>query len=278
MIAFKNIEICDYRIFDSSLPLTEVTLSTSRIKDLIKSQKIENLLHVFNKYGFAIIECEPIEDMVEDFLLLTKIFGRTTEHNRADERGIVIISVREDFAAYLGASNEIHPLHTDGPFEKIPPKVMALQCEEPDPWGGLSLLVSARAIYQYLAQQDKEGLDLLFNPQVFSIQRDNQYEKRAIFDRKNDRIEMAFRTNDGKANISILPEAQKIFNLITEFIDNPKNQLQFKLEKGQILVVDNTAILHGRTGFNRNSPRKLHRLNFDGISPYSAKILFGFPE
>ena len=46
---------------------------------------------------------------------------------------------------------------------------------------------------------------------------------------------------------------------------------------GQILIVDNTSVLHGITGFDRNSERKLNRLNFDGVSPYfSNKMLFGF--
>lgn len=272
----ENTRIAESRIFDSSLAIDEVILPVTRIRDLLDNQRINQLIYYFNRYGFCIIDCKPMQNMVEDFLLLTEIFGGTTYHNRADERGIVSVSLIEGFSEYLGTSNKPHPLHTDGPFEKTPPKAMALQCEIPDPVGGFSLLVSCRAIYRYLLRQDYKGLQMLFNPSVFSVQRDNQFERGPIFEIKNDYIQMRFRTNDGKANICIPLEAEYIFNLIKEFVENPQNQLSFKLKEGQILVVDNTSILHGRTEFSSNSPRKLNRLNFDGISLYSSKILFGF--
>ena len=150
------------------------------------------------------------------------------------------------------------------------------QAPLPDPIGGYSLLVSSKAIYKYLAEQDYNGLKLLFEPNIFSIKRDNQFHRRAIFQLKNSLVEMAFRYNDGKASVSVLPEASRAFNLIIEFVNNPKNQLAFKLEKGQILITDNTSILHGRTGFSINSTRKLNRLNFDGLSQYYSRLLFGF--
>lgn len=263
-------------MFDGTLELGKACLSVTGIRQLLDSQDVERLLTPFNRYGFAILECDPIENMAEDFLCLAKIFGNITQHNRSDEKGIVTIGITQGFSAYLGASHEPHPLHTDGPFEKTPPKVMALQCETPDPTGGLSLLVSSKAIYRYLLQQDYKGLELLFNPYIFSVQRDNQFERKAIFECKDDRIGMVYRSNDGKANVSNLSEANSVFSLIRIFIQDPKNQLKFKLKKGNILVVDNTSVLHGRTGFSPNSLRKLNRLNFDGISSYSSKILFGF--
>ncbi|NEQ84416.1 MAG: TauD/TfdA family dioxygenase [Moorea sp. SIO2I5] len=267
--------VLDDKMFDSYLDITEASLSISKLSEL-RNWEIEKLLHCFNTYGFVIVQCVSLDNSIEDFLLLTEIFGNLTRHNRADERGIVPIRPMAGYSEYLGASNEPHFLHTDGPFEKNPPKVMALQCEVPDPIGGFSLLVSSKAIYKYLAEQDYNGLKLLFDPNIFSIKRDNQFHKRAIFNLKNNRVEMAFRDNDGKASVSVLPEASRAFNLIREFVNNPKNQIVFKLEKGQILITDNTSVLHGRTGFSINSTRKLNRLNFDGLSQYYSRLLFGF--
>ena len=70
--------------------------------------------------------------------------------------------------------------------------------------------------------------------------------------------------------------AEEAFNSIISFVDDPANQVVLKLEIGQILVADNYAILHGRTGFDAASPRKLNRVNLDGDSKYSEELCFGF--
>ncbi|MBN0887750.1 TauD/TfdA family dioxygenase, partial [Pseudomonas aeruginosa] len=49
-----------------------------------------------------------------------------------------------------------------------------------------------------------------------------------------------------------------------------------KLEPGEILVLDNTAVLHGRTAFCANELREMRRLNFDGHGRLRAELELGF--
>jgi alpha-ketoglutarate-dependent taurine dioxygenase len=267
--------IIDKKLFSSSTDINQVILEIETISTISPFQ-ITQLIQIFNQYGFLILQCNNFNHSEAEFLLLSKIFGKSTKHNRANCDGVVAIKPLQEYPLYLGASNAPHPLHTDGPFEKIPPKVMALQCENPDPVGGLSQVVSCRAIYQHLRTSDPQGLQLLFNSNAFTIHRDQQSETRAIFEYRDGKISMAFRTNDGKAKISVIPEALKMFDLILSFINNPQNSLSFKLERGQILITDNLSVLHGRTGFSKDSPRSLKRLNFDGESEYTPMLVFGF--
>lgn len=45
---------------------------------------------------------------------------------------------------------------------------------------------------------------------------------------------------------------------------------------GEILVLDNTAVLHGRTAFCANELREMRRLNFDGHGRLRAELELGF--
>ena len=271
----STLAINDKKLFSSSTDIDKLILEIETISKLTPFQ-ITEIIQLFNQYGFLILQCQKFNNCEAEFLLLSKIFGKTTKHNRANRDGVVTIKSLEGYPLYLGASNEAHPLHTDGPFEKTPPKVMALLCEKSDPVGGLSQIVSCRAIYEYLRTHDPQGLQLLFNSSAWTIERDRQSQTRAMFEYRDGKISMAFRTNDGNANVSVMPEALKVFDLIISFINNPQNCLSFKLEPGQVLIGDNLSILHGRTAFSKDSPRSLKRLNFDGESEYTPMLVFGF--
>jgi len=263
------------KFFDSSLDIKNTILEVEKV-GTISEADIVKMFHLFDFYGFAVLQCKDLKNQSDDLLLLSKLFGNVTKHNRADNRGVVPITNLPGHSEYLGASNERHPLHTDSPFAKTPPKVMALQCEVPDTEDGFTNLVSCNAIYQYLEKYDPEGLKLLFRSDIFTVKRDNQSATRAIFESRSGRISMAFRTNDSFAEVSIIQEAKDTMDLIISFINNIRNQLTFKLERGQILITDNLSILHGRTGFRKNSPRYLNRVNFDGQLEYDPRISFGF--
>ena len=60
---------------------------------------------------------------------------------------------------------------------------------------------------------------------------------------------------------------QKVYEAyynINGMLRDPKYQLQYKLEEGDVLVFDNNRILHGRTSFDsQTSSRLLHGLYLD---------------
>ena len=50
----------------------------------------------------------------------------------------------------------------------------------------------------------------------------------------------------------------------------------FRLQPGQVLIGDNTAVVHGRTSFPPDELREMRRLNFDGTGPLCVRMGFGF--
>jgi alpha-ketoglutarate-dependent taurine dioxygenase len=65
---------------------------------------------------------------------------------------------------------------------------------------------------------------------------------------------------------------------IKRFIEDEENYIAFTLKAKQVLVTSNTSVLHTRTAFEKDEPRKMHRLFLSGDSAESNGLTFGFPE
>ncbi len=258
--------------------LNKVTLKVLYTWKMNYNEK-QTLFDIFNHFGLVILEhnppCEHHQCIKDNLLYLSNFFGDVKRHKRSDKDGISIIMPQDGYPDYIATTNEPHLLHTDGTFEQDAPKVVALQCEIPSKEGGLSQIIQAKSIYKYLLRNDPQGLQKCFMTDAFTITRDNQTATKPIFKLAKERFSMEFRS-DSSASIQIKPDIKDTFKLIKKYINNPKNKFIFKLDANQILITDNTRILHGRTSFPNYEVRKLNRLWFNGESKYSHLIELGF--
>ena len=257
-----------------SINFEQLTFHLNQIHQLDAKVK-KQIFNTFNSFGFFLIESKDFQTSKEIFLSLPYLFGNIVRQNQSDEQGIFPIRVMSNFSEYANSNNRNLALHTDGSFEKIPPKVMAMQCEVAAQKGGLTQLVDGKLVYEYLAKIYPAGLAILFETDIFTIKRANQSATRAIFTQHNHKIYLTFRSDD-YAKITVHPRAIKPFTLIKDFLANPANQIIFKLQPHQIFVFDNNRILHGRTAFEINDTRILRGLLFDGNGEESSELEFGF--
>jgi alpha-ketoglutarate-dependent taurine dioxygenase len=259
----------------SQIDISQVTLKISKVAEISETEQ-QRLFEIFNKFKFVILEFEPLPNPQENLLALKKFFGSIKRHKRSDENGIVSIENLGNSLAktYMSTNNQMHFMHTDGSFENDPPKIVAMQCEIPSNNGGLSQIIYGESVYEYLRENYPQELQMLFTHPL-TITRGEQTATRAMFVEREGLISITFRA-DSVITITIPPELQKIYKIIKDYVNNQNNQLIFKLKKNQILLLDNTSVLHGRTSFPENESRKLHRLCFDGISEFSHHLQFGF--
>ncbi|WP_448562508.1 TauD/TfdA family dioxygenase [Trichothermofontia sp.] len=247
----------------NKITIANVLLPVRSVRTLTPHQQTEMMAR-FNQFGFVILDGDPEAQSKEDFAQLEQYFGQIIRHNQSDELGILPITLLPDYPDYANTHHHQLALHTDGAFETVPPAVMAMQCEVADATGGLSCLVDGYEVYQYLHQVDPVGLQYLFEPDVFHIERDNQSAQRAIFWHDRDgRLKIAFRS-DTVAKIRVKPCAQAVFERIKDYLADPDHQFQWRLQPGQILIFDNMRMLHGRTAFPPNSQRQINGLWFKG--------------
>ncbi|GAA3168023.1 hypothetical protein GCM10017688_15270 [Streptomyces ramulosus] len=167
-------------------------------------------------------------------------------------------------------------MHTDGAFRDAPEKIITLQCVTPAATGGMTLLASAQAAYDHVARVFPGKVEVLSRADALTVTRTSQSSTQAVFTRCGEWRGIKFRMRDGAAEVTPHTDAQEAFEELCRFFQASENRLQFRLEAGDILIADNTAVVHGRTSFPPHEPRNMRRLNFDATGPACARLVFGF--
>ncbi|BAY49802.1 taurine catabolism dioxygenase TauD/TfdA [Scytonema sp. HK-05] len=260
----------------SQIDISQVTLKISKVAEISETE-LQRLFEIFNKFEFVILECEPLPHPEENLLALKKFFGSVKRHKLAAPNGITSIeNLRNSPLAktYVATTNKMHLMHTDGSYEMEPPKIVAMQCEVPSKNGGFSQIVYAKSVYEYLRRNHPQELHNLFT-HALTIARTEETATRPIFVEQEGRISMTFRS-DSVVSMTIPPQMEKVYNIIKNYVNEPKNHFTYQLKAHQILLIDNTSVLHGRTSFPEHEFRKLNKLCFDGISEYCRHLQFGF--
>jgi len=265
-----------------------LVVEVGRIGDMTERQTAK-MYELFNRYGICIVQHAPSPEPVEELVELGKLYGNSVVHDRADARGLVVVAELQGYGEFVGASSGPHLMHTGGTFMewKDVPKVVLLQCETQSRIGGQSMISSGAAAFRYLKHNDPKALELLMDPQVFSIRRSahgkGQFggtgvKGKAVFDTQrlgDGRTWLTFRF-DGEVKLDIQPDAAvDAFDKLLNFFNRSENQIDFKLKPNQIMVCDNTSVVHARTAYQSGSGRKLNRLQLDGTR---KELVFGFPQ
>lgn len=279
-------KLWDHKTLNPESLIVEV----GRVNDM-KAAQLGKMYETVNRYGVAIVQHAPRPgETVEEVVDLGRLFGNSVVHDRADARGLVVVAELSGYGEFVGASSGPHLMHTGGTFMpwKDVPRIVLLQCEKQSRIGGRSLLASGAAAYRYFKHNDPEALKLLMDPQVFSIKRSARgvgqfggtgVSGKAVFDTAQlgtGNIWLTFRF-DGEIKLELQPDAaHEAYDKLLNFFNRSENQIDFLLEPNQILVCDNTSVVHARTAFQAGSGRKLNRLQLDGAG--IKELQWGFPQ
>ena len=224
--------------------------------------------------GYAIVdawdaECTTVTEVAERF-------GRVQSHIRADANGIVGISpdtvVNHEWenyrSEYHGVSSEEFLPHTDGSYLQglvrhgdeyirlLPPQMLVLQCWQPATSGGASVLIDAQRIFDDLAERDPQLLDILSTNGCISYCRDDQIALDcAVFQELDDgTIMLRFRYD---STVYVADWARDALDTLQrDYFSDPRYQVRVTLKQGQIAVIDNYRMLHGRDSFAADEPGK----------------------
>lgn len=264
--------------------LEDPNLIRFRVEQISQMSKamLNALLEVFNQFGCIIIACDRVSNFRQNLLDIGLHFGQIMPHRSSDGDGIATITPTPG-ANYTALTRQPFDFHTDGSFMPVPPKVVALQCIVPADTGGESQVVQAETLYNFLQEQDPIGLQGLFEPDaVVTTTVDGEVYRGPVFVRADNRVMLTYRPSDHQVTVQAKPEVVQAYKLIQTYLENGTDKLQYKLQPGEILITDNTRILHTRTPFkeNQGAKRKFHRLWLDGKPDHHKlahnQLKFGF--
>ena len=213
----------------------------------------ESLLD-FYKYGFVIFENVPTQD---NFIV-----------NFANSIGSIR---RTNFGEFFNVKSKPNPNdlaytslplapHTDNPYRKPVPCIQLLHCIENEVGGGLSTLVDGLAVTEELKKEHPSFFQILTEIKVrFQFVDDNvvledwaemiqlDENKRLKQVRFSPRLDFVPLMDKGKLELYYAAR-----NKISEMYNSEKFRIEFRLKAGDLLMMDNYRLLHGRTEYNAN--------------------------
>jgi len=183
---------------------------------------------------------------------------------------------KNDTNSTANTSHRLGP-HTDLPTRETPPGFQFLHCLCNEAEGGFSTLCDSLAIIDHLAQAAPDLLEALTTLQWIFFNRGPALDHRwsgPIIDYTPGSIIptiRAFYPVKAFPNMddNDIPRAYEALRHFQTLAADPRFQIRFQLEAGDILCFDNRRILHGRDAFNQAQTRHLQGIYIDRDEIYS---------
>ena len=149
-------------------------------------------------------------------------------------------------------------IHSDGPQLNQPPKYVIMTCVQNAKKGGLSIITNAKKIFEFMKKKEPEYLNVLrknffFERRGFSFNNSNIFKK-PIFEVKNKLIRFRYLReyieSAYKIKRKIINSAQlSALSYLDKALTSKKFKTQYKLQDGDLIIINNNILAHGRSGF-----------------------------
>lgn len=210
-------------------------------------------------HGCAILRGAPTE--AETVCRIVEWFGHVRETNYGRSFEVRAVANPNNLA-YTGLALSVH---TDNPYRDPPPGLQLLHCLQSSVAGGDSILVDGFMAAKILAEENATNYHLLSRyavPFRFSDGVADLRNRLSILDISADGDTRAVNFNNRSLAALDIPVDKQpayyaAYRHFFEILQRPKLTLQFKMESGDMFIVDNRRILHGRTGFEGCGERHL---------------------
>ena len=264
--------------FIKNFDLFYTARNTKNLSKLKKSFKNLKNKYLDQKDYFLIIE--DFENNKIKLQKKIKLFEKFTTLLKQNEKGVKIVKVSPKknlilkFKKYLKKNLRYHQtnlggsIHSDGPQLITPPKYIIMACVEQATSGGDSIIAYTNKIYRDLKKNNKKILKTLKEKIIFErrgFKKHSTFLKPIFIDKNNklsfrylkDYIDSGFKIKNIKKNKSQITALKKLDQMLAQ----KKYQKKYRLNGGDIILLNNKILAHGRTKFkiSEDSNRTLLR-------------------
>ena len=227
-------------------------------EEIFESIEMHDFLTTFYKYGFVIIQNVPTSN---NFLV-----------NFANSIGSVR---RTNFGEYFNVLSKPNPNdlaytplplspHTDNPYRNPVPCIQILHCIENEVKGGFSTLVDGYTVTEDLKKSFPEYYEILTKVKV----KFRFIDKDVILEDWSELIELDENKNFKQVRFSprldfvpVLKKDEldlyyKARKQLSDLYNSDFYRIEFKLMPGDLMMMDNFRLLHGRTSFDPNDGKR----------------------
>jgi gamma-butyrobetaine hydroxylase len=230
-----------------------------------------------------------------DILRLIRDVGFVVLENVSTKEGQVLKVISElgytretNYGALFEVRTEVNPnnlaytnmglgSHTDNPYRDPLPTVQLLHCLESSTEGGDSVLVDGFKAANVLRQESKEDFDILTSTWInfrFSDAKTDLRSRVPMIELNDNNEIVKVRYNNRSIDTIKLPTNKirhfyKAYRHWSEIIERDDLKIIFKLSEGDLMLLDNTRIMHARTAFSKKGRRYLQGAYTDLDGLYS---------
>ena len=246
------------------------SIDTKKNIKYIKKKYLDN-----NKNHIIIRNFEKNKKKIKSKIIkLSKLMGKPLPQNKIGKKYVVIKPniklIKKKFKnrnikLRYHQTNAGGAIHSDGPQLSAPPKYVIMGCIKQAKKGGSSIISSAKKIYNYLKKNNPKMLKILskkffFERRGFNFSNNNIFKK-SIFENKfnnfrfrylREYIEAAYNIK----KIKLHPKEIKAFNYLDKLLSQKRFQDKYKLNEGDVIILNNNILAHGRSGFKLNSGKQ----------------------
>ena len=227
-------------------------------ENFYESREMYDLLKSFYEYGFVIIKNVPTKNnYIVDF---ANSIGSIRPTNFGEFFNVRSVPNPNDLAY---TSLALSP-HTDNPYRKPVPCIQLLHCIENEVSGGFSTLVDGFKVATNLKEKNPKYFQILTKIKVkFKFT-----DKDVVLENKGELIELDEKNNLKQIRFStrldyVPPLDKKILDIyykarkeVSNLYNSKKFRIEFKLMPGDIMMMDNHRLLHGRTAYDANEGKR----------------------
>lgn len=251
--------------FEAGLPFVDFE---SMCND--ESGKLD-MLRLIRDVGFVVLENVPTKE--GQVLKVISELGYTRETNYG-----ALFEVRTEVNPNnLAYTNMGLGSHTDNPYRDPVPTVQLLHCLESSTEGGDSVLVDGFKAATVLRQESKEDFDILTSTWInfrFSDAKTDLRSRVPMIELNDNNEIVKVRYNNRSIDTIKLPTNKirhfyKAYRHWSEIIEREDLKIIFKLSEGDLMLLDNTRIMHARTAFSKKGKRYLQGAYTDLDGLYS---------
>ena len=223
-------------------------------EDFFEKEEMYKSLISFYQYGFVIFKKVPIKD---NFIVsFANSIGSIRRTNFGEFFNVKSKPNPNDLAY---TSLPLAP-HTDNPYRNPVPCIQILHCIENEVTGGLSTLVDGYTVTEQLKKNFPNYYDILTKIKVrFQFIDQNvvlenwaemiQLDEFGEFKQVRFSPRLDFVPLMDKEKLELYYSARK---KISELYNSDDYRIEFKLQPGDLLMMDNHRLLHGRTTYDAN--------------------------
>lgn len=219
---------------------------------------------------------------------LLSLFGLPTSNGNGRPHEQLVYEVSPDDAATgpanLSKGRAAQLPHTDSPVRENPHAFLALACVVGDPdGGGLSTIVHVDDIVAALDAQDGGETTRLLQDPIFPyldapLYLDEAPVLAAVLTKQSDgRWDARFRDDVLLAGFERHPQHadaahRSAVDSFISVLGRAELTATFRLTPGDVLLADNTRVLHGRTEITGDQPRQVKRIKLDGMTTAPSPV------